>query len=104
MTGELPAQMASHVENVSIWCRHHENTSLQTAISVRITSSVQEIIIYIPKEPGGSFNIKIMSYQYKDSHYKDTMAWDRHIYNGNHHTWNDSLYIERGPKASFNIW
>ena len=23
-TGELPAQMASNVENVSIWCRHHD--------------------------------------------------------------------------------
>ena len=22
-TGELPAQMASDAENVSIWCRHH---------------------------------------------------------------------------------
>ena len=26
-TGEFPAQMASNVENVSIWWRHHENRS-----------------------------------------------------------------------------
>ena len=28
-TGELPAQMASYAENVSIWWRHHDNINYE---------------------------------------------------------------------------
>ena len=37
-TGEFPAQMASNVENVSIWWRHHELFSIY-ASSVKIIRS-----------------------------------------------------------------
>ena len=32
-TGEFPAQMASNAENVSIWWRHHDNSSQRQAIT-----------------------------------------------------------------------
>ena len=49
-------------------------------------------------QPGAHLNIKMSSYQYKDSHYKDKMvSWPSYLYNGNCHTWKDGLYIERQP-------
>ena len=41
-------------------------------------------------------NIKMQSYQYRNSHYKDkTVSWLSYIYNGNIHTWKHSLYWNR---------
>ena len=44
-------------------------------------------------------NIKIPSYPYMDSHYKDLMvSWLSCCYNGNPCTWTDYLYIEMYPR------
>ena len=44
-------------------------------------------------------NIKMSSYQYRNSHYQDKMvSWPSYLYNGNTHTWKDSLYIEMRPR------
>ena len=44
----------------------------------------------------GHLNIKVTSFQYRDSHYKDkTVSWPSYLYNGNHHTRKDGL--ETGP-------
>ena len=46
---------------------------------------------------GGCLNLK-MSYQYRDSHYKDKMfSWPAYLYNGNPLTWKDCLYNKMGP-------
>ena len=43
-------------------------------------------------------NIKMLSYQYRNSHYKDkTVSWLSYLYNGNIHTWKHRLFIETGP-------
>ena len=47
---------------------------------------------------GGCLNIKMQTYQDNDFHYKDKIvSWPSCPYNGNIHTWKDSLYIETGP-------
>ena len=57
VTGEFPAQMASNVENVSIWWRHHEDCNLlpkpmlhycqldpwQQLMFVEISTEIQQI-------------------------------------------------------------
>ena len=45
-TGEFPAQMASNVENVSIWWRHHDNTHSHEWIN-QISCACIEINTYI---------------------------------------------------------
>ena len=35
-TGELPAQMASNAENVSIWWRHHDHNTILTTLIMKI--------------------------------------------------------------------
>ena len=56
---------------------------------------IQDCFI-VPGE--GCLNIKISSYQYRDSHYKDkTFSWPSYLYNGNLHIWKKHLYIETGP-------
>ena len=53
---------------------------------------------------GGCLNIKMSSYQYQDSHYKDNMvSWPSYLYNWNSHTWKDCLDIERGPRLSWKL-
>ena len=47
---------------------------------------------------GDCFDIKMPSYQYRDSHYKIRWPWDHH--NGNPCTWINSLYNEWGPGFS----
>ena len=52
------------------------------------------------KRPGGRLNIKMPSYQYRDSHYKDkTVSRPSYLYNRNILTWKDGLHIEAGPKS-----
>ena len=47
---------------------------------------------------GGRLNIKMPSYQYRDSHDKDkTVSRPSYLYHKNHHTWKDDLYIEAEP-------
>ena len=47
---------------------------------------------------GGRLNIKIPSYQYSNSHYKDkAVPRPSYLYTWNTHTWKDGLYIEMGP-------
>ena len=38
VTGEFPAQMASNVENISIWWRHHESEPRELFYSFRLAS------------------------------------------------------------------
>ena len=45
----------------------------------------------------GRLNIKMVSYQYKNSHYKTKTVAQLEIYNGNPHTWKDCPYIETRP-------
>ena len=50
------------------------------------------------QESGGHLNIKMLSHQYKDSHYKDKMiSWPSYLFNRNPHIWKDGLYIETAP-------
>ena len=50
---------------------------------------------------GAGLNIKMSSFQYRNFHYKDkTVIRLSYLYNGNPHTWKDSLYIEMGPCLS----
>ena len=53
-------------------------------------------------QSGGNRSIKTLSYQYRNSYYKDkTVSWPSDIHNGNPHTWKDSIYIEMGPRFLF---
>ena len=48
--------------------------------------------------PRGRLDIKISSYQYRDSHYKDkTVSRPSYLHNENLHTWKDSLYFKTEP-------
>ena len=50
------------------------------------------------KEPGGHLNIKMPSYQYRDSHVKDKTVLRLSYFNiGILINGKDSLYIETGP-------
>ena len=50
------------------------------------------------KMSGCCLSIKMLSYQYEDSHYKDKMvSWPSYICNGNPCSWKDSLDIETTP-------
>ena len=43
---------------------------------------------------GSHFNTKMPSHQFRDSHYRDKIvSQPSYFYNGNTHTWKDSLYI-----------
>ena len=46
-TGEFPAQMASYAENVSIWWRHHENSSLTDMHHVWLIAIMTTLLKYI---------------------------------------------------------
>ena len=48
-TGEFPAQMASNMENVSIWWRHHEN---------QLSSQIEIDWIYNRNKLQSNINIK----------------------------------------------
>ena len=49
---------------------------------------------------GGYLNIKMSSYQYKDSYYKDKkVSRPSYLYNENPHTWKNGLYIVMGPRC-----
>ena len=56
-------------------------------------------MVFILKQiPGGRLNIKMSSYQYRDSHVKDKRSCDRLIFNmGIPIPVRDGLYIETGP-------
>ena len=48
------------------------------------------------RSPQGHFSIKMLSYQNRDSHYKDkTFSWLSYLYNGNPQTWKG--HLETGP-------
>ena len=52
--------------------------------------------------PGGHLIIKMLSCQYRDSHYKDMMvSWLSYLYNVNPRIWKNGLYIEMEPKDPF---
>ena len=47
------------------------------------------------KECGDHLNIKMSSFEYMDSHYKDKgVLWLSYLYNGNPHTWKYGLYVD----------
>ena len=46
---------------------------------------------------GGCLNIKVLSYQHRNSHFKDELvSRPSYLYDGNPYTWKDVLYIETG--------
>ena len=46
--------------------------------------------------PGACLNIKMSSYQYTDSHYKNKTVWrPTHLYNENPHTWKIVVLIKQ---------
>ena len=54
----------------------------------------------ISESAGACPNIKMLSYQYRDFHYKDRMlSLSSHLHSGIPFTWKDSLYIETGPRS-----
>ena len=56
------------------------------------------------KTSRGHLNIKMLSYQFRYSHYFDKMiSQPYHLYNGNTHTWKDCLYIKMAPCIS-TLW
>ena len=65
-----------------------------------ITAVLHSIWCYIGRccnSTSGCFNIKMQSCQYRNSHYKDKMvSRPSCLYNENHHTRKDCLYIETG--------
>ena len=51
--------------------------------------------------PGAHFSVKMLSSQYRNSHYKDKrISQLSYLYNGNPHTWNDGPYIEMASQSS----
>ena len=52
------------------------------------------------KKPGGRLNIKMSSYQNRDTHVRDKMVlWPYYLWHGNPHiSGKDGLYIETGPE------
>ena len=53
--------------------------------------------IVAQKRQGDSLNIKVLSYQCSDFHYKDQTVRPSYLYNtGNVHTWKERLNIETG--------
>ena len=62
-------------------------------------------LCHLTNMPGGRLNIKMSSYQYRDSHYKDeTVSRLSHLYDGNLYTKKDVLYIETGPWKLLPLW
>ena len=48
----------------------------------------------------GCVNIKMSSYQCRESHYEDkTVSPPPYIYDGNIYTWKDDLYIDTEPES-----
>ena len=65
-----------------------------------VYATIITTVLYALSDLGGRLSIKITSYQYMDSHFKDkTVSRPSYLYNGNLHTWKDGLYIETGPWA-----
>ena len=63
-------------------------------INITYSSIPHEVIDWnlINVDPWGQLNIKMMSYQYRDSHYKEkTASWQSYLCNGNPYTKKDSL-------------
>ena len=57
------------------------------------------------RSSGGCLIIKMLSYQYRDSHHKDKIiSWPSYLYNGIPHSCEEHLYIETGPSwLSINV-
>ena len=74
-------------------CAHYDVIVMYICTYVSQSVVIFQIVIY--SRPGVPISISgAISYQYKDSHYKDKMSpCLSHRYNGNYHTWTDGLYI-----------
>ena len=80
--------------------RHRSQTILSLYSSAKLT---EKILFTLKQTPGSCLDIK-MSYQYRNSHYKDiTISWMFYIFNANPYTWKDGLYIETGPLWSLGL-
>ena len=51
----------------------------------------------------GGDELKVSSYQQRDSHCKDKLVSRLQNHNGNSYTWKDSLYIETGPDLHVDV-
>ena len=73
-------------------------------ISIWMSYSCLNTWILVRQIPWDHFNIKMLSDQCKNSHYKNkTVLWLAHLHNGNNYTLKDSLYIETGPWFCWNV-
>ena len=55
-------------------------------------------VFLIEMAPGRRLNIKMLPYQYMNSHYKDkTVKQPPYPHDGNPYAWNYGLYIDAGP-------
>ena len=59
---------------------------------------------WVDKSSRVHFNMKTLSCQYRNSHYKGKTISSSYLYNMNIYTWKDSLYIEPGPKTLKATW
>ena len=69
-------------------------------INITYSSIPHEVMDWylINVDPWGHLNMKMMSCQYRNSHYKEnTISWQSYLCNGNPYTRKDSLYIKMGP-------
>ena len=61
-------------------------------------SSGDFFVVSFTEMTWGCLIMKVLSYQYRDSHYKDkTVSQHSYLHNGNPHTRKDHVYIETGP-------
>ena len=91
---------------------HAQSMSLVAVNGVPCLSNMP-VCHYLKKSPaGGHLNIKMLSYQSKDSHHKGKMVSQlSYLNNGSLHTRKDGLYVEMEPRlllpwsgASFIYW
>ena len=77
-----------------------ESTQWRFAVAI----ALQITIVWSPGWPQGCLKIKILSYQYKDSHYKDKMvSQPSSLYDGNTISGKMVFILRRGPNSYVTI-
>ena len=86
-----PEEQWNFNQNNAIFIQENSVRKVFCKISAIICSCLQPYVIFIARElsslPGGGLNIKMSSYQYRDSHVKDkTVSRPSYLLHGNPHT------------------
>ena len=67
--------------------------------TMKLNCTFHNLLADFETRPGGSLNINMSSYQYRDPSVKDkTVSRPSYLLHGNPHTWKDGLYTETGPR------